>query len=78
MNRFFGVLILTLILTCSMRSQAPKPTSTPAPADAGDVVKISTNLIQIDVTVKDRKGKVVTDLRPDEVEIYENGKKQEI
>jgi VWFA-related protein len=51
----------------------PKPT----PPD-DDVVKISTNLIQIDVSVTDPKGKVITDLRPEEVEIYENGQKQKI
>ena len=43
-----------------------------------DVVKISTALIQIDVTVTDKKGKVITDLRRDEIEIYENGQKQDI
>lgn len=59
------------------RSQTPVQTKTPPPAD-GDVVKISTNLIQLDVTVVDGKGKVVRDLRPEEVEVYENGKKQKI
>ena len=33
---------------------------------------------QLDVTVVDKKGKVVGDLRPDEIEIYENGEKQRI
>lgn len=55
----------------------PKPTQTPLPSDT-DVVKISTTLIQLDVTVVDSKGKVVTDLRPDEIEIFENGKKQKM
>ena len=55
--------------------QTPKPKPTP-PDD--DVVKISTSLIQVDVSVTDPKGKVITDLRPDEIEIYENGQKQKI
>jgi VWFA-related protein len=76
MKRFFGILLFTLIFPGAVWTQSPR--RTPSPADSGDVVKISTNLIQIDVTVKDRSGKVVTDLRPDEIEIYENGKKQEI
>ena len=63
-----------LSLSCVVRSQSASPT--PPPADATDIVKISTTLIQIDVTVRDRKGRVVTDLRPDEIEVYENGKKQ--
>jgi len=55
----------------------PTPAKTPPPPDK-DVVKISTNLIQLDVTVVDAKGKVVSDLRPDEIELYENGEKQKI
>ncbi len=53
-------------------------TPTPTPIETDDVVKISTTLIQIDVSITDKKGNPVTDLRRDEVEIYENGVKQEI
>lgn len=51
---------------------------TPSPQPDNDVVKISTSLVQFDVTVVDSKGKIVSDLRPDEIEIFENGKKQKI
>ena len=67
---------VVLLSVCSIWSQSASPT--PPPADGTDVVKITTTLIQIDVTVKDKKGDVVTDLRPDEVEVYENGQKQTI
>ena len=65
-----------MFLFCSagVFAQAVKPT----PPEDNDVVKISTNLIQIDVSVTDKKGKVITDLQPDEIEIYENGIKQTI
>lgn len=53
---------------------AQKPTPTPD----DDVVKISSNLIQIDVTVTDKKGNIVKDLKPTDFEIYENGEKQDI
>jgi len=57
-----------------------KPAQDPAPQkpDDIDVVKITTNLVQIDAVVTDRKGTHVTDLRPDEVEMLENGKPQKI
>ncbi|CAN5495911.1 hypothetical protein BH10ACI2_BH10ACI2_07920 [soil metagenome] len=61
----------------SIAAQSVSPSPTPVQS-ADDVVKISTNLIQLDVTVTDSKGKVVTDLRPDDIEIYENGQKQKI
>ena len=73
---------IALFLSCSITafSQTPAPTSLPRPTplEDNDVVKISTNLIQLDVTVTDSKGKPVSDLRPDEIDIYENGKKQDI
>ena len=69
-------LILLLLVCASVMSQTPVPTATPA-VD-GEVVKITTALIQLDVTVKDRNGRTVTDLRPDEFEVFENGEKQKI
>lgn len=56
-------------------AQQATPTPTPSNPD-DDVVRISTNLIQIDVVVTDSRGKIVTDLKPSEIEIYENGRKQ--
>jgi len=41
-------------------------------------VKITTNLVQIDAVVLDKNGKRVTDLRPEEVEMLEDGKTQKI
>lgn len=72
--------VFTFIFLCwtAAFSQDVKPAVLPTPPDDNEVVKISTNLIQIDVSVTDKKGKVITDLRPDELEIYENGVKQTI
>ncbi|MGI8545337.1 MAG: VWA domain-containing protein [Aridibacter sp.] len=70
-----GLLAIFLIPTV-VSSQTPQPTATPI--DDDDVVKITTNLIQIDVIVTDKKGNQVTDLKPEDFEIYENGKKQNI
>lgn len=74
MKRFFPLFTLILLLPIFTFSQNPTPT----PEDTEDVVKISTTLIQLDVTVTDKKGNPVRDLKPDEVEIYENGVKQDI
>ncbi|HEX2640997.1 MAG TPA: VWA domain-containing protein [Pyrinomonadaceae bacterium] len=73
MNKLFPTLALVLVLACISLAQQPTPTP-----DSDDVVKISTSLIQIDVTVTDKSGKVVRDLKPEEFEVYENGKKQAI
>src|SRR5688572_27833037 len=50
----------------------------PKPQSDEDVVRISTNLVQVDPVITDSKGKQVTDLSADEVQILEDGKPQKI
>lgn len=77
MKRFFlTALFIIFCLPAAARAQTPTPTATPETDD--DVVKISTTLVQVDVTVTDKSGKVISDLKPEEIEIYENGVKQDI
>ena len=73
----FQINLALLALVVSAAAQTPSPSATP-PEDDGDVVKISTTLIQLDVVVTDKKGNQVTDLKPGDFEIYENGEKQDI
>jgi VWFA-related protein len=61
--------------------QAPSsrtPTGQEQQSNDDDVVRITTNLVQVDAVVTDKKGKLVTDLRPEEVEIMEDGRPQKI
>lgn len=77
--------------TPAQPTPAPSPTSgtpqpTPPPAQQGaasgqdddDVVRITTNLVQVDAVVTDRQGRQVTDLRAEDFEILENGRPQAI
>ncbi len=68
---------LLIFIFAVVVSAQQTPTPTP-PADDGDVVKISTSLIQLDVTVTDSKGNPVIGLKPEDFEVFENGKKQTI
>lgn len=77
MRKSFPIFALSILFAFSAFGQDSSPVATPTPDD-GDIVRISTNLIQLDVSVTDKKGKIITDLRPEEIEIYENGKRQEI
>jgi VWFA-related protein len=86
--------LLALLLVTQLRSGAPgqqpsrKPVGPPPQQqlpspesqkpDAVDVVRITTNLVQVDAVVTDKNGKVVTDLRPEELQIFEEGKEQKI
>lgn len=77
MKKTLLTLTLTLFSVFAALGQNAKPAPTP-PAAADDVVRISTSLIQIDVTVTDKSGKIITDLKPEDFEIYENGERQSI
>ena len=77
MQRALNIVVAILIAAAAACAQGSVPTPTPKNAD-DDVVKISTNVIQLDVSVTDRDGHVVRDLKPDEFEVFENGRKQKI
>jgi len=77
-------LIFLLVVSVAAQTQTPAPKTPPAqtqqsgqPGD-DEVVRITTNLVQMDVVVTDKKGKIVTDLRPEEIEVYEDGRLQNI
>jgi VWFA-related protein len=60
--------------------QPPKQTPAqekPSEVDSQDVVKITTNLVQVDVVVT-KDDKIVRDLQPEDFEIFEDGKPQTI
>lgn len=81
MKKIFPALLFCLIfasLTVFAQTPSPSVTPTPKPADDTDVVKISTTLIQVDVTVTDKNGNIITDLKPGDFEIFENNQKQPI
>ncbi|MCA1566224.1 MAG: VWA domain-containing protein [Acidobacteria bacterium] len=73
--------LLTLSLSLSplyaQQGSAPR-TSPPSPAVEDEVVRITTNLVQLDVVVTDKDGRVVTDLRAEDFEVLEDGRPQAI
>lgn len=57
-----------------VESKAPRPTATPPNKPDEDVVRITTNLVQVDATVTDKQGRQVSDLTASEFEIVEGGR----
>src|ERR1041384_1917281 len=82
MTKFLLPLLLsTLLVSFAFAQQVtppPAPQQTAQKPEDVDVVRITTNLVQVDAVVTDSKGKLVTDLKPEEVEIFEDGHKQKI
>ncbi|HYX30604.1 MAG TPA: VWA domain-containing protein, partial [Pyrinomonadaceae bacterium] len=50
----------------------------PGTADQEDVLKVTSNLVNLDVIVKDKKGKPITDLKAEDFSVSENGTAQKI
>ena len=71
-------LLVFILLTQFAIIVVAQQTSPTPPKSDDTVVKISTNLIQIDVTVTDKNGKVVSGLRAEDFEVFENGERQNI
>jgi VWFA-related protein len=71
-----AALLYLSLFSSSAFSQSSQPA--PSPTPDRDVVRISTSLIQLDVTVTDKNGNPISDLRPEEIELFQNGKKKKI
>jgi VWFA-related protein len=79
------LLLLTLVANVAAQQPAPSSSPTPAPpqqppivpADE-EVVRITANLVQMDLVVTDKHGKQVTDLQPSDFELLEDGRPQQI
>lgn len=48
-----------------------------APAQQEPVIRVDVEEILVDIVVRDRRGRVIRDLRPEEIEIYEDGVRME-
>jgi VWFA-related protein len=57
---------------------APGPPPTPSPTPPVPVIRISTEVVQIDAVVSDKSGRQVTNLRPEDFEVFENGRRKVI
>ena len=73
-GQFAAGLVASLCLAAPAAPQQAEP-----PSDLKrDVFRAETEVVLLDVVVRDKKGRTVRDLRADELEVYENGAKQAI
>src|SRR6266568_5842451 len=71
------VLIAAFVLCLSVQpAQSQDKKQTKSAED--DVIKINSNLVSLDVIVKDKKGKAITDLKSEDFTVSENGVPQKI
>jgi hypothetical protein len=78
---FLAVLLASLVVTAnSEQTESPKDQSRPAQTKSSkdQPVRISVTLVQVDAVVTDAKDRQVTDLKPEDFEILEDGRPKRI
>lgn len=75
MNRLPFSLLFSALLLAASNAQTPQRQK---PAQDDLTVRIGTKLVQIDVAVTDKNDQVTRDLKLDNFELYEDGKKQQL
>jgi VWFA-related protein len=71
-------LTVALCLLLSAPARAQQPQRAPAPEQEDAVVRITSELVQTDVAVFDKRGRFVEDLRPEQFELQVNGRPQAV
>lgn len=75
---FFVIALNVSLMTSLLAQTPPQQPSQPSTPGEDEVVRVTTNLVQIDAVVTDKNGKPATDLRPEDFEILEDNKPQPI
>jgi VWFA-related protein len=70
-------LVTAAVLLAAVPSQSQDKKQTKS-SDDDDVIKVTSNLVSLDVIVRDKKGKPLTDLKPEDFTVSENGVPQKI
>lgn len=76
-SRCLSSAVALCLLLCAL-AQAQQQSPSRRPAQEDDVVRITTELVQTDVAVFDKRGRFVEDLRPEQFELQVEGRTQPI
>ena len=74
----FLIIVALFLMTLTGEAQEKKPAPSPTPPETEEVVRITTELVQTDVTVFDKGGHFVSGLKPEQFELRVDGKPQPI
>lgn len=76
---FGRIALLVVLAVCLALNPVRSQNKTPKQKSEDDeIIKVNSNLVNLDVIIKDKKGKVVRDLKAEDFIVTENGVKQNI
>lgn len=78
LGSYLVLLMVSSVFLATIPGQAQDKKQKPSIGEQDEVIKISSNLVSMDVLVKDKKGKAVTDLTAEDFTVSENGVPQTI
>jgi VWFA-related protein len=79
MKRIIALVLSAVWIFSVAFSQTPStPQKPPQEIAPDDIIRITTNLVQTDVVVTDKNEQIIPDLKLEDFELYDNGKKQDI
>lgn len=76
MNRSTIALIAALSYACSLAAQTSAPQQTDAKEPNAPAFRVNTDEVTLDMVFRDKKGKTIHDIRPEEVHVFEDGVEQ--
>lgn len=78
MALFLNLFLICVLCLSAMRVESQEKKEPRKSADDDDVIKVNSNLVNLDVMVKDKKGRPITDLTAQDFVLTENGVVQNI
>ena len=78
MRKAAAATLLIALLLGMAPAQTPQQPQKPKEESPEDVVRITTSLVQTDVVVTDKSERIIPDLKMEDFELYDNGKKQDL
>ena len=78
MNRSVLVIIATLSLPCSLIAKEPASQQAGTSQANGPSLRVNTQEVTLDMVFRDKKGKTIHDIRPQEVHVFEDGVEQHL
>ncbi len=78
MKKILSLLLSTMLWALPVAAQSAQLPASSSPQEDEELVRITSELVQTDAVVTDKNDQMVTDLKLEDFEVYDNGKRQDL